>query len=124
MLEFTRKGNVAYWRKYPDKLVHDWPESWEAVRNMAGDDALDSHICVREHWLVQCKMPNGKLQNVGVIQETADCRWFVQLDWAHTDVSVTRFDTFEQAKLHVDALFALNNMYETYASLHADIPFD
>jgi len=123
MLKYTRKGTVGYWRKYPNKLVHDWPESYQAVRTMAGDDALDTHICVREHWLVQCPMPNGKLQNVGVLQETADHHWFAQLDWAHSGASSTRFKTFEQAKLYVDAVFALDNLYEKYVEVHADVPF-
>lgn len=123
MLEFTRKDNVAYWRKYPNKLVHDWPESYQSIRTMVGTDALDTHICLREHWLVQCPMPNGKLQNVGVIQETADHHWFAQLDWAHSGASSTRFKTFEQAKLYVDAVFALDNLYEKYVEVHADVPF-
>jgi len=123
MLKYTRKGTVGYWRKYPNKLVHDWPEAYDPVRSMVGDDALDTHICVREHWLVQCPMPNGKLQNVGVLQETADHHWFAQLDWAHSGASSTRFKTFEQAKLYVDAVFALDNLYEKYVEVHADVPF-
>lgn len=121
MLKFTRKDNVAYWRKYPQKTVWDWPESYESIRTVVGTDALDPHIALREHWLIQCEMPNGKMQNVGIIQEAYDRSWFVRLDWSHTPEETLA--TFEDACSFAEGIFALDNLYPKYVEVNEDIPF-